>query len=684
MLVYENYSKFITATDTIRRMKDNVDEMGGRMGELQATIAATAHASEHVNAKLGQHRDEIEQLNSVRGLLKKLQCVFDLPARLRSCLELNSLGSAVREYAAAAPLLERHGTGAFASVAREVSSTVKAIGERLRATLRDPATRPDDAAEALELLQMLRLPQDELQREWVSERRKALNGAIAAAAAAWPAPELGRPGVNAATNWLSHLNAAYLAELMQTVKSYSELFAESRTALVELGRATFVDYFNLVKATLAPAPAEHARHAEVSGRHLMTALARLAVDLSGVSRLLPELRLNDRSAEVVELAVRRHVTRVFARIEARTAQGLKAALADLEATQDSASAESCPSLLRLQAQLSGEVTEAVAAGLRDVATLQEEHSGLLASWKEVFVDLVHAQSQLLFTGLVATFIAAAALPPMPEVASLNALQQAAPDAPVAPPAAPDALPPAVFILFLLRLCGSLEETAMPAVAARLSSGFTDGVAPQFSAPAVQRLLRTAASRLLVGYVQQQGRKLSKQVRRSMATPDWLSLPEPRDVRPVCESIVSELVLVDDQVAQMLPRQERGAPERAAEASDRTGIQRNVAKLFQEKLRIFDEVDMTRSSVLLGVIKIALKSWVECVRLVTVGRNGYNQLQLDVHYLRPTLRAHAAGSPEVVDSLLDEILGGAADRCAAPPVSLDASALDLILVSRGGR
>jgi outer membrane murein-binding lipoprotein Lpp len=44
MLVYENYSKFITATDTIRRMKDNVEEMGGRMDELQARGAAEARA----------------------------------------------------------------------------------------------------------------------------------------------------------------------------------------------------------------------------------------------------------------------------------------------------------------------------------------------------------------------------------------------------------------------------------------------------------------------------------------------------------------------------------------------------------------------------------------------------------------------------------------------------------------
>jgi len=179
-----------------------------------------------VNAKLGKHRDEIERLNNVRGLLKKLQSVFDLPARLRACLELGSLASAVREYAAAAPLLERYGTGAFASVAREVTGTVKEIGDKLRATLRDPATRPDDAAEALELLQMLRLPQDELQREWLSERRKALSDAIEAATQAWAAVSDAAGGtVNDAANWLSGLNAAYLAELGQTCKQYREVRA---------------------------------------------------------------------------------------------------------------------------------------------------------------------------------------------------------------------------------------------------------------------------------------------------------------------------------------------------------------------------------------------------------------------------------------------------------------------------
>ena len=38
MLVYENYNKFISATDTIRSMKSNVDGMDSNMHELKTVI----------------------------------------------------------------------------------------------------------------------------------------------------------------------------------------------------------------------------------------------------------------------------------------------------------------------------------------------------------------------------------------------------------------------------------------------------------------------------------------------------------------------------------------------------------------------------------------------------------------------------------------------------------------------
>ena len=308
-----------------------------------------------MNSKLAKHRDEIEELNNVRSLLKTLQSVFDLPARLRACVEVGAHASAVREYAAAAPLLERYGTGAFASVARETAGTVKLLGEQLRATLRDANTRADDAAEALELLQLLRLPQDELQRDWLSERRTALVDALRAAESSWA-----RAGyAGDARDWLASLNAVYLSELHQTANAYRELFPESRTALVELCKSSFADYFRLVKDTLAPLVAGLSDKPAVSGSHLMAALARLTADLAGIAKLVPELRLNDRGAEVVEIAVRRHVCSVFARIEAKTAARLEETRAGLVSSGDTA--ESHAALLRLQTQIGGEILEARAA-----------------------------------------------------------------------------------------------------------------------------------------------------------------------------------------------------------------------------------------------------------------------------------------------------------------------------------
>ena len=39
----------------------------------------------------------------------------------------------------------------------------------------------------------------------------------------------------------------------------------------------------------------------------------------------------------------------------------------------------------------------------------------------------------------------------------------------------------------------------------------------------------------------------------------------------------------------------------------------------------------------GIVKVGLKSLVECIRLQTLGRQGLQQLQLDAQYLRHLLK-----------------------------------------------
>jgi vacuolar protein sorting-associated protein 51 len=51
MLVYENYNKFISATETIKRMKSNVEAMDGDMSDVREkmdTIAKTSTGNDQV------------------------------------------------------------------------------------------------------------------------------------------------------------------------------------------------------------------------------------------------------------------------------------------------------------------------------------------------------------------------------------------------------------------------------------------------------------------------------------------------------------------------------------------------------------------------------------------------------------------------------------------------------------
>ena len=64
----------------------------------------------------------------------------------------------------------------------------------------------------------------------------------------------------------------------------------------------------------------------------------------------------------------------------------------------------------------------------------------------------------------------------------------------------------------------------------------------------------------------------------------------------------------------------------------TSLASNIQKMFNEKIEIFSPVEFSRISILTGIVKIALKTLLECVRLRTFSRFGFQQMQVDTHYL----------------------------------------------------
>lgn len=59
MLVYENYSKFISATDTIRKMKNNVNDMKSEMDSLVRNMEGISTRMQSINSFLSGKRAKV-------------------------------------------------------------------------------------------------------------------------------------------------------------------------------------------------------------------------------------------------------------------------------------------------------------------------------------------------------------------------------------------------------------------------------------------------------------------------------------------------------------------------------------------------------------------------------------------------------------------------------------------------
>ncbi|KAJ3191134.1 Vacuolar protein sorting-associated protein 51 [Irineochytrium annulatum] len=152
-LVYQNYNKFIAATDTIRSMRDRVEAMDSDMAQLQEKFKAISTGSEAINAALAPKRARIHQLSGVHNLLQKLNFVFELPTQLETCLKEGKYKNAVRSYMNSSALLVHYShIPAFRKIKEECDDTMVRVGVKVREKMKNPKSTPSEITESLSLL----------------------------------------------------------------------------------------------------------------------------------------------------------------------------------------------------------------------------------------------------------------------------------------------------------------------------------------------------------------------------------------------------------------------------------------------------------------------------------------------------------------------------------------------------
>lgn len=132
-LVYENYNKFISATDTIRKMKNDFKQMESDMNLLRDKMSNITSFSEQITGTLQGTRSQLCKLSEKHSLLKRLQFLSSLPAKLKGHIEEQNYVGAVQDYTHAQNVFEQYGhQPSFEGIRGDCDNIMSELKHKLR------------------------------------------------------------------------------------------------------------------------------------------------------------------------------------------------------------------------------------------------------------------------------------------------------------------------------------------------------------------------------------------------------------------------------------------------------------------------------------------------------------------------------------------------------------------------
>lgn len=213
-----------------------------------------------------------------------------------------------------------------------------------------------------------------------------------------------------------------------------------------------------------------------------------------------------------------------------------------------------------------------------------------------------------------------------------------------------------------------------------AAGGEVGAAELVPHPAVIKATRGAAQSVITHYAHRSGQRLAHFFRNSIQSRNWMTVREPRDPRLVVEMVLKEVHAFDAQLARILgdPRKPREVSHhRCTLGRFKNSMELEMERLWAKKLQVFAPIPFNRNGAIVGILRIAFKALYEYMREETFAKFGLQQIQVDCAFLAEVVRDFVeAEDAGVLDSLLDEVVTSASQRCD-DPVLMDASVVEAL-------
>ncbi|KAJ9187869.1 hypothetical protein P3X46_003284 [Hevea brasiliensis] len=677
MLVYENYNKFISATDTIKRMKNNIVGMEANMEQLLEKIMSVQSRSDGVNTSLFEKREHIEKLHRTRNLLRKVQFIYDLPARLGKCIKSEAYADAVRFYTGAMPIFKAYGDSSFQDCKRASEEAMATIIKNLQGKLFSDTESIQARAEAAVLLKQLDFPVDSLKAKLFEKLEQLLQDL-----------QLKREEV---TNFLEDSNDtskttstidASVHEFAEAIKAYRVIFPDSEKQLIKLSQDLITKHFEITEQNIKE---------QISVAKFLGFLRVIWRDVLLMDEVLNEAFLPDYSLEAAQRVVKQYVAITFSHLLHDISDAL---IVNIHMKQKEGVEEN-PLQVALETSKNA-VLKGSMDVLVDLRHLVDDNLGLLLKLRDSIVDWIQEGFQEFFRALDDHFLLLSGR--NKSVSQAQGLTEGKVVDKVL----------AGLVLVLAQLSVFIEQTAVPKITEEIATSFSgSGVrgyenGPAFVPGEICRIFRSAGEKFLHHYITMRTQRVSVLLKKRFKAPNWVKHKEPREVHMFVDLLLQELETIGSEVKQVLSqgvlRKHRRSESNGSTASSRSNplrddkmsrtntqrarsqlLETHLAKLFKQKVEIFTKTEFTQESVVTTIVKLCLKSLQEFVRLQTFNRSGFQQIQLDIQFLRAPLK-ETVEDEAAIDFLLDEVIVGTSERCL-DPIPLEPPILDKLIQAK---
>ncbi|KAI4329803.1 hypothetical protein MLD38_028148 [Melastoma candidum] len=577
MLVYENYNKFISATDTIKRMKSNIVGMESNMEQLLEKIMSVQSKSDGVNTSLFEKREHIEKLHRTRNLLRKVQFIYDLPT-------------------GAIAIFKIYGDSSFQDCRKASEEAIALITKKLQGKLFSDSESIQARAEAAMLLKRLNFPVDNLKVKLLEKLEQSLGdfslqniGAYVSVDSGSPSPESGKTEVSS-----NSVHEVLVREFAEAIRAYRVIFPDSENRLISLSRDLITRNFETAELYVKE---------RIPSYDVLHVIKTIWTDVLLLHDVLPEAALNDRFFEATKVIVKKYIASRFLY--------LLSDISDVLRGKEDGSGEVYSLPATLESSKKG-VLQGSMDVLVDFQQFLDDKLELLVNLRDLIVDWVQEGFQDFFWKLDERFF------------KLSVRKISNQDKGLAE-GAHDEKGLMSLVLILSQLCLFIEQSAIPRITGDIAASFSGGGSrgyesgPAFVPGEIRRRFRSAGEKFLHLYINMSTQRLSVILRKRMTTPNWVKHKEPREVHMFVDMLMQELEGIGSEVKQLLPqgliRKHRRSDSNGSTTSSRSNplrddkisrsntqrarsqlLETHLAKLFKQKVEIFTKVEFTQVKV----------------------------------------------------------------------------------------